>query len=70
VWRAGGGSTGGVTRGATDDLGFHAVEDRHYVTDIHATLMQQLGLDPRRLAVPGRQRLDIDFGHPINEIIA
>jgi hypothetical protein len=70
VWLAGGGIKGGVTHGATDDLGFHAVEDRHYVTDIHATLMQQLGLDPRRLAVLGRQRLDIDFGHPINEIIA
>jgi hypothetical protein len=70
VWLAGGGIKGGVAHGATDDLGFHAIEDRHYVTDIHATLMQQLGLDPRRLAVPGRQRLEIDYGHPINEIIA
>ena len=69
VWLAGGGVKGGTVHGATDDFGFHAIEDRHYVTDIHATLMQQLGLDPRRLDVPGRQRLDIDYGHPIDEII-
>ncbi|MEE3283121.1 MAG: DUF1501 domain-containing protein, partial [Planctomycetota bacterium] len=53
-----------------DELGFHAVEDRHYVTDIHATVMKQLGLDPRRLEVPGRKRLEVDYGHPIEEIIA
>jgi hypothetical protein len=29
-----------------------------------------LGLDPHRLAIPGRQRLDIDHGTPIREIIA
>jgi hypothetical protein len=32
--------------------------------------MQQLGLDARRLEVPGHKRLDRDFGHVINEIIA
>ncbi len=37
-------------------------QDRHYVTDIHATLLHQLGLDPRRLEVPGHKRLEIDFG--------
>ncbi|MFN0166334.1 MAG: DUF1501 domain-containing protein [Bryobacteraceae bacterium] len=70
VWLAGGGIKGGVVHGATDELGFHAVENRHYVTDIHATVLHQLGLDPRRLEVPGRKRLDIDFGTPIKEIIA
>jgi uncharacterized protein (DUF1501 family) len=70
VWMAGGGIKGGVTHGATDELGFHAVENRHYVTDIHATVLRQLGLDARRLEVPGRKRLDIDFGNPIQEIIA
>ncbi len=69
VWLAGGGVKGGVTHGATDELGFHAVENRHYVTDIHATLLHQLGLDPRRLVVPGRQRIEIDFGRPIKEIL-
>ena len=70
VWMAGGGIKGGVAHGATDEIGFHAVENRHYVTDIHATVLHQLGLDPRRLEVPGRKRLDIDFGQPIQEIIA
>jgi hypothetical protein len=70
IWMAGGGIKGGVVHGATDELGFHAVEHRHYVTDVHATVLHQLGLDPRRLVIPGRQRLDRDFGHPIREIIA
>ncbi len=69
-WLAGGGIKGGVAHGATDEIGFHAVENRHYVTDIHATVMQLLGLDARRLEVPGRRRLDIDYGRPIHEIIA
>jgi hypothetical protein len=70
AWMAGGGIKGGVVHGSTDELGFHAVENRHYVTDIHATLLHQLGLDPRRLEVPGQKRLEIDFGEPIKEIIA
>jgi hypothetical protein len=40
------------------------------VTDIHATVLHQLGLDPRRMEVPGHKRLEIDFGKPIREIIA
>jgi hypothetical protein len=70
AWLAGGGIKGGVVHGATDEIGFHAVEHRHYVTDIHATVMHQLGLDARRLEVPGRRRLDIDYGRPIHEILA
>jgi len=70
AWLAGGGIKGGVAHGATDELGFYAVENPHYVTDIHATVMQQLGLNARRLEVPGRRRLDIDYGEPIREIIA
>jgi hypothetical protein len=69
VWMAGGGIKGGVVHGATDEIGFHAVENRHYVTDIHATLLHQLGLDPKRLEVPGRKRLEIDLGQPIREIL-
>ncbi len=67
---AGGGIKGGTVHGTTDELGFHAVENRHYVTDIHATLLALLGLDSHRLAIPGRQRLAIDHGTPIREIIA
>jgi len=70
VWMAGGGIKGGVVHGATDEIGFHAVEDRHYVTDIHATILKQLGLDSRRLELPGRKRLELDHGKAIDEIIA
>jgi Protein of unknown function (DUF1501) len=70
VWMAGGGIKGGITHGATDEIGFHAVENRHYVTDIHATILKQLGLNSRRLEVPGRKRLDIDHGQAIGEILA
>lgn len=70
VWMAGGGIRGGVVHGATDEIGFHAVEDPHYVTDIHATIMQLMGLDSRRLEIPGRKRLDIDHGNPIRAILS
>ena len=70
VWMAGGGVRGGIAHGATDELGFHAVEDRHYVTDIHATILKLLGLDSHRLEIPGRKRLAIDHGHPIDAIVA
>jgi uncharacterized protein (DUF1501 family) len=70
VWMAGGGLKGGVVHGATDEIGFHAVEDRHYVTDVHATVLKQLGLDARKLEVPGHKRLEIDYGKPIDTIIA
>lgn len=70
VWLAGAGIKGGMVHGATDELGFHAVEPAHYVTDLHATVFHLLGLDPRRLEMPGRRRLEIDHGQPIREILA
>ncbi|MEW6159206.1 MAG: DUF1501 domain-containing protein [Verrucomicrobiota bacterium] len=70
AWLAGGGIKGGVTHGATDELGFHAIEDRHYITDIHATVLHQLGLDSHRLEIPGRRRLEIDHGEVIRPILA
>ena len=70
VWMAGGGIKGGTVHGSTDEIGFHAVENPHYVTDVHATLLTQLGLHPDRMFVAGHKRLERDFGHPIREIIA
>jgi Protein of unknown function (DUF1501) len=49
VWLCGGGIKGGVTHGATDDLGYHAVTDRVHVRDLHATMLHCLGLDHTRL---------------------
>jgi len=70
AWLAGGGIRGGVAHGATDELGFYAAESPHYVTDIHATALRQLGLDPLQLEIPGRKRLDMDRGLAIDAIIA
>lgn len=70
VWMAGGGVKGGIAHGATDELGFHAVENPHYVTDIHATLLHQLGLQSSRLELPGHKRLERDFGEVIHGILA
>ena len=69
-WLAGGGIRGGVTHGVTDELGFYAIENPHYVTDIHATVLHQLGLDAQQLEIPGRKRIDIHRGQPIQAIIA
>jgi hypothetical protein len=70
VWLAGAGIKRGIVHGATDELGFHAVVHPHYVTDLHATLLHLLGLDPRRLEIPGRKRLDVDHGTPIHAILS
>ena len=70
VLLAGGGTKRGHVHGATDELGFHAVEGRHYVTDLHATVLHLMGLDPRRLEVPGRKRLERDFGEVMEGVIA
>src|SRR4029077_8164966 len=48
-WFAGGGVRGGVTHGATDDLGFAAVENRVSVPDWHATILHLLGLSHEEL---------------------
>jgi hypothetical protein len=70
IWLAGGGIQGGTVHGATDELGFHAAEDRHYVTDLHATVLHLLGLDSHRLEVPGQKRLEIDHGQVMRAILA
>ena len=45
VWLAGGGIRGGQTYGATDDLGYHAVDRVVHVNDLHATMLHLLGID-------------------------
>jgi hypothetical protein len=49
MWLAGGGIKPGVTVGKTDDLGWAPVEDAVSVHDLHATVLNQLGLDHTRL---------------------
>ena len=45
MWLAGGGIKRGYTYGATDDLGYHSVENVVHVHDLHATILYLLGLD-------------------------
>ena len=46
---AGGGVRGGLTFGASDDFGMHAVENRVHVHDLHASILHLLGLDHTKL---------------------
>jgi hypothetical protein len=48
MWLAGGPIKGGLTYGATDDLGYNAVENVVHVRDLHATLLHLLGIDHER----------------------
>lgn len=49
MWLAGAGVKGGQTIGATDELGFKAVEEPVHVSDLHATILHLMGLDHTRL---------------------
>jgi uncharacterized protein (DUF1501 family) len=51
IWMAGGGVKGGITYGATDELGYRAVENVVQVHDLHATMLHVCGIDWRRLGV-------------------
>lgn len=73
MWFAGGGVKGGMAYGATDELGFEAVEDKAHVHDIHATTLHLAGLDHEKLSYfyQGRQETLTDVhGRVIHEIIA
>ncbi|MDP7134078.1 MAG: DUF1501 domain-containing protein, partial [Planctomycetota bacterium] len=48
MWLAGGGIKGGVTYGATDDLGYFAVENKVHIRDLHATMLHLLGMNHER----------------------
>ncbi len=73
LWCAGGGFKGGVTHGATDELGYNAVEDIVHVHDFHATLLHLLGIDHKRLTYKyqGRDfRLTDVHGRVVQQILA
>lgn len=72
-WIAGGGFKPGFVYGATDELGFAAVEGKVHVHDLHATLLHQLGIDHKELTYrhAGRDyRLTDVFGHVVRNVLA
>ena len=73
LWLAGGGIKGGTAYGATDELGYYAVENKCEIYDLYATVLHLLGLDHERLTYRfgGRDfRLTDVHGQVIREILA
>jgi Protein of unknown function (DUF1501) len=73
MWQAGGGIRGGVTFGATDEIGLWAIENKVHVHDIHATILRCCGLDHEKLTFlhNGRdERPTINGGQVIESILA
>jgi hypothetical protein len=73
MWLAGGGVKGGQVIGATDEFGLKAVERRIHVRDLHATILELMGLDHTQLIYPhqGRpERPTVNEGHVVDEVFA
>lgn len=74
MWLAGGGIKGGVSHGETDELGNNAVTDRCHVKQIHATVLNQMGLDPNKLSYfyggLDQKLVGVEGAEPIGKIIA
>jgi hypothetical protein len=73
MWLAGGGIKGGVSVGATDELGSAAVEKPFHVKHLHATMLHQLGIDPDRLTYfyggLDQKLVGVEGAEPIKEIM-
>ena len=73
MWLAGGGVKGGIRYGTTDDYGYYAAENKVHIHDLHATILDLLGLDHERLTYryAGRDfRLTDVEGNVVREIYA
>jgi len=73
MWMAGGGIKGGVSVGETDELGSTAVTNRFHVKNLHATVLQQMGLDPNGLSYfyngLNQKLVGVEGAEPIEQII-
>jgi uncharacterized protein (DUF1501 family) len=74
MWLAGGGVRGGLGYGATDELGYYAVENPVHVRDLHATALHLLGIDHEKFTVK-YQGLDmkltgVEEARVVREILA
>ena len=73
MFLCGGGIKGGVTHGATDELGYNATEEIVHINDLHATMLHLLGIKHNRLTFrfQGRDfRLTDVAGEVVREILA
>jgi hypothetical protein len=73
IWMAGGGIRGGTSYGATDELGYNAVENVMHINDLHATILYLMGIDHLQLTYrfQGRDfRLTDVAGEVVHDIIA
>ena len=73
LWMAGGGVKGGMSYGATDQFGMHAVENPVSYHDFHATILHLLGLDHEQLTFRHNSRdvrLTDVFGNVVSDILA
>ena len=73
MWMAGGGIKGGHSYGATDELGYNAVENVVHVHDLHATMLHLFGIDHTKLTYrfQGRNfRLTDVHGRVVKEVLA
>lgn len=73
MWMAGAGVKPGFRYGKTDEFGYHAVEDRCTIHDLHATLLHLMGLDHTQLTYnhSGRDfRLTDVYGEVAKKILA
>ena len=73
IWMAGGGVKQGLVYGATDDLGFHIVQNPVHIYDLQATILQLLGFNHERLTYhfQGRDfRLTDVHGSVVKELLA
>jgi uncharacterized protein (DUF1501 family) len=73
MWMAGGGIKPGITMGETDELGFNVVKDKVHVHDLHATILQLLGFDHKKLTYrfQGRDfRLTDVHGNVVPQLLA
>ncbi|HTU18811.1 MAG TPA: DUF1501 domain-containing protein [Gemmataceae bacterium] len=73
MWLAGGGVRGGMVHGSTDEFGYHAIEGKVHMHDLHATLLYLLGLDHEQLTYrhDGRDfRLTDVHGRVVGDILA
>ena len=73
IWMAGGGARPGITYGATDEFGYHAVENKLEIHDMHATMLHLLGMDHKKMTYffDGRDmRLTDVHGHVAHDLVA